>query len=519
MRILEETKPFSQSLIWSLQREYFKENGIKAWKTGEVPHYITNNPPLAKAYAELVFHFLKDIKRNKVEASETVYLLELGGGTGRLAYHFLTYMNRIYEAASTQCLDFCYILSDLPPKNIEFWRKHPRLQPYIEKGMLDFAVFDVENDTVIHLIHSHKTISTQSLSQPLIVIANYFFDSIPHDLFYFEDGTASECTVHVSNSEDIAEILSPADQLRSLELDYQYNPIELFHYEDKFFNDLLDFYKSHIKCSHVLFPSVGMRCLERLKQLSKDGLFLLTADKGHHLLAELDEQSSPSLVYHGSFSLTVNYHAFRRFCEDQGGQAYVTPHSHQHLNLMGLLMLPNAASYTNTCLAFERFVSGFGPDDFFSLKKHFEHHFHEMKLGQLMSLFRLSGYDAHLFKQCVRHLIQILPNSSPIEKQDMLLIIQSVWNCYYPIGEDQDLAFDIGTLLYQMDYYEEAIVFFVHSLKDYGDAAPTYFNLASCFYMLNSEKAGDCLEMCLELDPDHMEAMALRTAIANVKRG
>ncbi|NEW07886.1 hypothetical protein GK047_17955 [Paenibacillus sp. SYP-B3998] len=97
----------------------------------------------------------------------------------------------------------------------------------------------------------------------------------------------------------------------------------------------------------------------------------MTADKGHQLMAELDEQPSPSLVYHGSFSLTVNYHAFRRFCESQGGQVYVTPHSHQHLNLMGLLMLPDASFYTNTCLAFERFIIGFDPDDFYSLNSIF----------------------------------------------------------------------------------------------------------------------------------------------------
>ncbi|NEW07885.1 hypothetical protein GK047_17950 [Paenibacillus sp. SYP-B3998] len=100
----------------------------------------------------------------------------MGSGTGRFAYHFLTYLSRIYESTSLKYLDFCYILNDLPTENLEFWRCHPNLEPFVEKENLDFAVFDVENDTVIHLIHNKTTINPQSLFHPLILIANYFFD-------------------------------------------------------------------------------------------------------------------------------------------------------------------------------------------------------------------------------------------------------------------------------------------------------------------------------------------------------
>ncbi|MEW9702538.1 SAM-dependent methyltransferase [Paenibacillus sp. SI8] len=514
MEMVEETKVFSESLIWSLQRDYFKENGIEAWKNSEVPHYITNNPFLAKSYAEIVFHFFMDIERMNGKVNEKIYLIELGGGTGRLAYHFLTYFQELCQSVSASIPEFCYILSDLPSKNIDFWNCHPQLKPFVEQGNLDFSVFDVEKDTSIHLIHSNKTISIQSLSQPLLVVANYFFDSIPHDLFYFDNGTVFECLVHLTSNSN-TENPSPAEQLKSAHLNYQYKIIENSPYEERFFNDLLENYKTHIKKSHVLIPSVGIRCLERLRQFSNEGILLLSADKGYHCISELDEQTEPALVYHGSFSLTVNYHAFKLYGEDQGGQTFFTPHSHQHLNLIGLLIVPGAGLYTNTKAAYDRFISGFGPDDFFSLKKYFEKHFHEMKQGQLLSFIRLSGYDAHLFKQCIPHFRKILSEISSQDKQGMFVMIQRVWEMYYPIGEDQDLAFDMGTMLYQMDLYEEAIVFFMRSLEGFGQAAPTYYNLAICYYMLANEKALDYLEICLQLDPSHMEAATLRTSIAS----
>ncbi|TDF94134.1 SAM-dependent methyltransferase [Paenibacillus piri] len=517
MEIVEETKPFAESLIWTLQRDYFKENGIQAWTNSEVPHYITNNPFLAHAYAEIVLHFLKDIKRMKSQTNEKVYLIELGGGSGRLAYRFLKYIDEFCKSVSGEFPEFCYILSDLPPKNIEFWKDHRQLQTFVERGMLDFAIFDVEKDTRIHLIHSQTTIDVQSLAQPLIVIANYFFDSIPHDLFYFDNGTAFECAVHLT-CDGLTDNLSPAEQLKSVNLDYQYKAIEKFPYEQRFFNDLLELYRSSIKRSHVLIPSVGIRCLERLGHLSNEGVFLLSADKGYHLLSELDEQDEPSLVHHGSFSLTVNYHALRIFCEDQGGQTLVTPHSHQHLNLIGLLMMSNSADYIDTKAAYSRFVGRFGPDDFFSFKKHFEKYFHKMNQGQLMSIIRLSGYDAHLFKQCIPYYRKLLPKISSQDKRSMLFVIQAVWEGYYTIGEDQDLAFEIGTLLYQMDLYNEAVVFFERSLNAYGQAAPTYYNLAICCYMLANKNVLNYLDICLQLDPNHIEAATLLKTISDEGR-
>jgi len=57
---LEENQRLSRSLLWRLQRNYFEQQGIEAWRSGAVPHHITSSPFIADAYARVMMGFLRD---------------------------------------------------------------------------------------------------------------------------------------------------------------------------------------------------------------------------------------------------------------------------------------------------------------------------------------------------------------------------------------------------------------------------------------------------------------------------
>ncbi len=80
MHILEHDVPFSHSLLWDLQREYFETASVTAWSTHTVPLYVTNNPALARAYAAVVAAWLEDA--GATDAPLTI--VELGAGPGRI---------------------------------------------------------------------------------------------------------------------------------------------------------------------------------------------------------------------------------------------------------------------------------------------------------------------------------------------------------------------------------------------------------------------------------------------------
>jgi len=91
---VESFQLFSESKIWQLNRDYYQDIGIEAWSEGEVPHQITSNSLVGKTYSELILGFLKDLA-DKGETKETVYIIELGAGHGRLAFHILKHLERL----------------------------------------------------------------------------------------------------------------------------------------------------------------------------------------------------------------------------------------------------------------------------------------------------------------------------------------------------------------------------------------------------------------------------------------
>ena len=480
---LETQQRFSQSHLWQLQRDYFNESGIDAWRSGEVPHYITSNPAVGKAYAELVLAFLRDLSL-KGQREETVYLLELGAGHGRLCYHFFKHFEKYYEHSAIPLPPFCYILSDFTEQNLSFWQEHPRLQPYLNLGWLDLALFDAESSENIHLQHTDKTITNKSLAQPLIIIANYFFDTIPQELFHIEDNTIYHGLLSLSSEVD-PDSLTTVELIAAVELDYDYQNAETPIYADELlFSEILENYRQKLDQTHLLFPHIGLRCLERLQQLFQQGVLLLTADKGVHSLADLDHRPSPALSSHGSFSLTVNYHAFSDYCTRQGGLPLFPRQPQATLDLGCLLFLTEPDTYTETLNAYLRFVNDFGPDDYFSLKKLIEKHYDTLTVRDIMSTLRLSGYNARIFGQMWPRLSQIVSEIDGKQRSMLFLAAARIWDSYYPLGEKTDIAQILGDLLFLLDFYEEAIFYFEMSNIIYERALETLYKLALCHCLI-----------------------------------
>jgi len=485
---IDPIKPFSKSLIWQMQLDYYHKAGISAWRSGEVPHYITSNPVVGKTYAELFLALLRDLSL-KGKTTETVYLMELGVGHGRLCYHFLKHFEKYYENSALRLPPVCYVLSDFTESNLGFWKTHPRLQPYLEKGWLDFALFNAESDTEIKLRNSGKLLDTESLEQPIVVVANYFFDTIPQELFRIQKGKIEQALLGISSEHD-KEKTDPAQLIGSLKLEYDYEEANYPIYpNERKLNTLLHFYQKHLSDSHLLFPHVGIRCLKKLKSLSKAGLVLLSADKGEHHLSNLDHRSAPKLKTHGSFSLIVNYHALKLYCENEGGTSLFPRHQHTSLDLCCLLFLHEASSYLETINAYDKFVQDYGPDDYFNLKKLVEKSLGSLSYRNIIAVTRLSGYDAQIFQQMLPDLSTQLETISNNERWNLLHIIPRIWDTYFPLREAEDFALNLGNLLLNLQFYKEAILYYEKSIVTYGKKEHVLYSIALCYCLLDDFNA------------------------------
>lgn len=482
---VESFTPFAESLIWQLNRDFYQQKGINAWSDNIVPHHMTSNSRVGKAYAELILAFLKDLAA-KGKTKETVYILELGAGHGRLAFHILKHLEKIERYLNIELPPYCYILSDIVEENLNFFANHPQFQPYLEKGILDVAYFDAAESKAIALRYSNKTIDSKDLQQPIIAIANYFFDSLPNDLFLIQNQIISNCSIALKTINDPAK-MDAATLIKNIEVSYAKTPISEAVYAEPLFNEILSDYKKSLSDTHLFFPKKGLKCLSNLKDFSTQGLMLLSMDKGFHEIQDLEKKQEPDIITHGSFSLWVNYHAISAFCEKQGGKVFFPTFSTFHLEMGCLLFLAEGDTYMQTDAAYQHVVNDFGPDDFNSIKKIAYFNVSRLKTIELIALLRLSAYDSTFFIKLLPRLKQALQAITLNERKRLAETLHEVWKMYFNISESYDLAYELGGIFYDLGFYTEALAYFQSSIELFGPKADIYYNKILCHYQLRQD--------------------------------
>lgn len=528
--LLEVEQRFSQSLLWQLQRRFFEHEGIQAWQQGQVPHYITSNPHIANAYAQVVLGFLQDCHRHSctpssslsqvdqsldltLDPTQPIYIVELGAGSGRFAYHFLKKFQAAYAQSPLQRPVVRYILTDFTEQNLTFWQTHPAWQPWIDQGLVDFACFDAEHDPSMTLTQSGAVLTAGSLTNPLIVIANYVLDTIPQDLFWIQAGQLFESRVTLTSPQAEPDINHP-DLLKRLAVHYTQRLITGDYYADAALNQVLHDYQTTLADTYLLFPNVALRCLGHLRQFCCDRMLLLSADKGYSHAEDLIAKPEPGITLHGSFSLMVNYHAIGQYVQHQGGLFLTTPHRPQSLNICGSVFGTHPHNHPATRRAFTQAIVQNNPDDFYALKNVIVTHCQTLTLEQLLAYLRLSGWDAKIFLDCFSSLITKLDALSPSMQVEVYQSVQHIWDTYYPIGESRDLAFYLGMVLYKVRSFAAALTYFEHSRQAYGDDPNTLYNLGMCYYRLQHwEQALDCMAQILEQDPEFESAKTMQAKI------
>jgi len=506
---LEENQRLSRSLLWRLQRNYFEQHGIDAWSSGTVPHHITSSPYIADAYARVVMGFLRDW--TTLDCSQPVHIVELGSGAGRFAYSFLKKFLSLQRNSVLKSIPIRYVMTDFTESNIEHWRVHPYLVPLIEEGVLDFARFDLESDVQLELLESGDVLATGTLRNPLIVISNYVFDSTPQDAFVAADDKLFELLITLTTQEHELDPADP-DILLRIEISADENPINGNYYEDPKWNRILLDYKKRLSNASFLFPTSALDCIKNLHRLSDGRMLLLSGDRGYSRDEELNlGRGTPALALHGSFSMMVDYQIIGEYCRQLGARVLHPARASHHLNVSAFMFDDVPCDFIETRYAYAEAIEKFGPDDFFILKEPFARMYEALTLDQILAFLRLSCWDHKRFRESLPALKAHLPEMGELQKRQLHEGILKVWDSYLPIGEESDLAFELGTFLLEMEFHEEAVEFLQRSVDLYGLAPGTAYNIAVCCYSLNQlDQALDYVDQALNLDPYFAEAKTLR---------
>ncbi len=508
--ILERNQRLSRSLLWGSQRAFYERQGIDAWRQGLIPNFITSNPIIGRAYAQVVLGWMRDwCAGSAPDPSQPFYLVELGSGAGRFAFHFLEAFRRMHALSRLKNVGFRYVMTDLPERNLEFWLSHPRFQPFLEEGLLDVARFDAERDEQLVLRRSGTVLAPGSLGNPLAVVANYFFDSIPQDAFTVtDDGGLLECLVSITAPQPVPELEVP-NILEQVTVSFEDHPVQGAAYDDPELDRIVEHYREHLSEATVQIPSSAIRCIRRLQRLSGDRLLLLSGDKGHASQEELQERlPGIGLARHnGAFSLMVNFDAIGQYFRNRDGHVLRPMHRHASLHVGAFLLGQPPDGHGETELAYEEAIERSGPDDYTTLLLRFEDTYDAMTLEEIIAIVRWSGWDSGILMNAFSALMAQVETASPPLQHELAWAIQQVWETRYLLAEEDELAFNLGLLLYAMGRSADALTFFEHSLRLDPEGPGALYNQGMCLVHLRQDaRAQESFERALALDPGLTQA-------------
>ena len=520
--VLEKDVPLSQSLIWRRQRDFYVQRGLKAWTDDRVPSYITNNPFTAELYARIVFAFLKDaieLTRNEthpLSPAHPLRILELGAGSGKFSFLFLRELTALLRAHNIPAQSVRYCMTDCAPAVVDEWSRNVNLGESASTGILEFERFQSGEPIQSAFLAGRSPASLESLRGPLVVIANYVFDSLPNDAFVIQSGEISESLVTTSlpaSGSEAGPETPPIVGYATSRLAFSFtnNPVAPQRYANSIWNKLLDGYRGSLPSgTTILFPCGALSVLETITRFSGGRMLVLAGDKGCAYREELAlSQGAPAFEFHAPdcFSQMVNFDALEKYFEAIGGHALLPEKHAPSFSICGFLAHRTEDRFTATESAYHDIQESFGPEDLFALLAWLNAHMEEMNVPQILAALRLTRWDATA-------LMRLFPVLAPqlrtvvSERHDLREAVLRTWRNHYPLRRtDNVLAFQCGVILLELRFFEEAISMFRASDKLLGPSAPNSYNLGLAAKALGRHKeALDAMKEACRLDPNFQPA-------------
>lgn len=213
--VLERNVSLSESVLWEMQRNYYRAEGKRAWRLTDhsrpdgddeqktTPFQGTSNANIATNYAKLVFSAILDrLNIGLINIDDPIYVIELGAGHGVFTGLFVSRLQNLFSmcsggpvsigrvrvivvASDTAADNVVQILSD-SSSNVVTVEPLVSVDHVPVNVFVDGAKFDAGRDREVTLMKASITVGAlpaQRSQNPVFVIANYIFDSLGADAF------------------------------------------------------------------------------------------------------------------------------------------------------------------------------------------------------------------------------------------------------------------------------------------------------------------------------------------------
>lgn len=483
----------SESMLWDVQKAYYKRAGMKAW--AQVPSYITNSRVMAETYTDLMMCLFRD--RPEVFQGRTVYLLEVGAGLGRLGFHLVNALWRKVQAfARTREIRWKLILSDMTEEVVRFWEEHPAFKAMTQAGLLDFNLYDLKVDGLKLRVSGEHL---QPGCGPLVTIANYVFDSLPHDEFKIENGILHDCYIQMMRTPNPEWSEGEDWDIRDLRYHKTYKRAMAYScYGRKLaWNRILRDYRVTVANGSITFPKGALEMIADLQRLAGDHFVLLTSDRGFTALETMAMYSDhPYEMHDGAFSHMVNYDAIGRSFANAGGMAWATRHGcfNGLQTLCGLSPAFGHGPFEELTYYFEERMNRFNPintaAEMHELVRERPHRLHQAIVGFL----RLSGCDPEGLAACAKKLGEAVPHLTVSERAHLGGLLEEVAQNLFLYPGITNSPFWLSYIFMQLERYDRAAHFLRLTMEHVGEDDMLWQLLGDCLYQLGDPGNVACYE-------------------------
>ena len=508
MPIIQKMTRFDQSIIWSLLHRFYMEAGPEAWSNRIVPQRSTSNAFCADTYAAIVATFLKELETDG--NSKPPLVIELGGGSGRFAWQFLNRLFNYHFADGEGCPQFTYLLTDGAAKNVTGWKQKDRFAPLIESGVLELGQLLVEPDPVIRTEQGDiKPIDLAD--RPVIIIANYLFDSIASNMVRIRDHAIEQVFIETQSTTH-GFLKKPITSFESVTERFDSRPITGAPSGHPIIDAALQRYAERPGDFHVVVPQIGLEFVEKFLE-RETPLLLLAGDLAYSDPSEF-ALTSP-LIFDTYFAHHTNLHLFGELFGAYGGAM----HSQRHKDInfsCSLFSLPGKGRWQNLSLAATRetaqaLLKDFNPYDAHELIDLIESTAGDMSIRQAMALIRFAKFDPDVAAGCIPHLLyHIEQGEDRIDRPQLYESYMEAFRAYFPDGSEVHFDCGIAELFMRLGYHIQALQLLDHSIQEFGANAPRLFAKALAIYNLGDTARSEAVAReAVAMDPQFAPALRM----------
>lgn len=509
--LLQDFTPVSTSKLWDLQAGFYMQQGPEAWSEQRVPQGSTANCFTADTYAAIVAELLHDLANQGCE--QELLIIELGGGNGRFAWQFMQRLMHYHlsEDEAETLPGFQYLLTDGAEKNLTSWQQSARFKSLTEQGLLAFGTLMVNADPVIHTIDGE--LRPQDLrDRPVVLIANYLFDSLPIDVYRIKDQQLHRQLVSLS-TDDESLIEGRPRSFENLQADFKSEPIDAPGTGDELMDSIIMDYTEFVEDFCVPVPVESFKFLHTF--LDREApLLLLTGDLAY---SEPDEfPPEHPFIFDSYMAHYSNFHLFEELFVRSGGNVQLQRQKDIDF-CAGAFFYPGPTIgdeipyFPATMRGARLQLEEFNPYDAHEINELMEETIEEASFRQVFAWLRFARFDPKIAQACLPLLFaEIQRDDEELDKDQLYQIYRESYSLFFPDGSEVTFDYGVVQLLLAIHYDNEALEVIEASLQEFGRKPARLYVYALVLLRLQRKaEAKQVLQEALAEEADYGPALRL----------